>query len=902
MRAAIVLGAAAYIGYLALLITCDLRRVESLGFSPAFESGAVLVTRLDPGSAGAGAGLANGDRLLRANGQILEGPVDWQRVRAHLDPAVPFELGIERGATTSTVTMQLRAGLTDLRSVLRRPALLGFRLAQVITLTLALVVAFRRSFQSAALAGALLLASIATVSLVLPMRMAVFWHALPAPASLLLWIPFATSVAAGPLTFVFAAVFPRRSWSTRALTIALLPAALVVGWHVFVGYQIMADPGAATGLPDSITITAVVNAAYGVLGIAVMVAHRSVAETPTDRRRIGVLIVGQLVGACAGVGVIVGYWREPGGDIFASPTMTVLSLVFLAVPASFAYAILRHRLFDVSLIVRQGIRYAMTRRFIDALIPALGALVLADVYVNRDQPVRVMIESRWWWFVLIGIALMVVRSRRDEWLKRVDRRFFRERYDAHRLLTSIAEQTARAASFDATAPAIVQQIDEALRPTFVTLLRYVPAESAFNSVSSASALEQTPRSLPASLSVIGVVAVLRKPLALSLGDTAWVRHQLPIEERSLLLDQGIELLVPMPGGTAGELPLGLLALGPRRSEQPYDQQDLDLLVTIAAAVGVLLERTTEEARGVAECETCGRCFDSGVRVCAIDGHTLAAVRGSRLLNSRYRLERRLGRGGMGVVYAARDVVLEREVAVKVIRDEIVGPLNLASRFRGEARAAASFAHPHVVRVYDFGVGRGEQAFLVMELLEGMTLRQRLASGSPMLADEALHILRGVCSALSAAHDLGIVHRDLKPENIFLHRHATALVPKVLDFGLAKAFDTRALTDGSTALDSSAGLLVGTVEYMAPEQAAGDSVSPAWDVWAVAVIAYEMLTGSHPFRGPRVDRAASANGLGSGALVLSDAARTFFKDALSTERSIRPPGAREFLAAYERSVS
>ena len=192
---------------------------------------------------------------------------------------------------------------------------------------------------------------------------------------------------------------------------------------------------------------------------------------------------------------------------------------------------------------------------------------------------------------------MVVRTHRDEWLKRVDRRFFRERYDAHRLLTSIVEQTTRAASFDAIAPAIVQQIDEALRPTFVTLLRYVPAESAFNSVSSASAVEQSPRSLPASLSVIGVVAVLRKPLALSLGDTAWVRHQLPIEERSLLLDQGIELLVPMPGGTAGELPLGLLALGPRRSEQPYDQQDLDLLVTIAGAVGVLLERTTDEARG-----------------------------------------------------------------------------------------------------------------------------------------------------------------------------------------------------------------------------------------------------------------------------------------------------------------
>ena len=347
--------------------------------------------------------------------------------------------------------------------------------------------------------------------------------------------------------------------------------------------------------------------------------------------------------------------------------------------------------------------------------------------------------------------------------------------------------------------------------------------------------------------MIGVLSVLRKPLALSLGDTAWVRHQLPIEERSLLIDRGIELLVPVSSQLSGDLPLGLLVLGPRRSEEPYNQEDLDLLVTIAHAVGLLLERSSGDRHTLAECDSCGRCFDSGAEVCSYDHQPLTTARGSRLLNGRYRLERRLGRGGMGAVYAAVDDVLERPVAVKLIRDDIVGPLDLGSRFRQEARAAAGFAHPHVVRVYDFGVDRYQRPFLVMELLEGDTLRQRLASGVPLSAPETLHILRGVCSALSAAHGQGLVHRDLKPENIFLQRHASGVVPKVLDFGLAKAFDARLPVDKPTATASSAGLLVGTLEYMAPEQVAGDDVNPGWDVWAIGVIAYEMLTATHPFR-------------------------------------------------------
>ena len=135
---------------------------------------------------------------------------------------------------------------------------------------------------------------------------------------------------------------------------------------------------------------------------------------------------------------------------------------------------------------------------------------------------------------------------------------------------------------------------------------------------------------------------------------------------------------------------------------------------------MLLERSSGDRHTLAECETCGRCFDSGTDVCSYDQRPLTTARGSRLLNGRYRLERRLGRGGMGAVYAAMDEVLERPVAVKVIRDDAVGPLDLSGRFRQEARAAARFAHPHVIRVYDFGVDRYQRPFLVMELLEGDT--------------------------------------------------------------------------------------------------------------------------------------------------------------------------------------
>jgi serine/threonine protein kinase len=204
------------------------------------------------------------------------------------------------------------------------------------------------------------------------------------------------------------------------------------------------------------------------------------------------------------------------------------------------------------------------------------------------------------------------------------------------------------------------------------------------------------------------------------------------------------------------------------------------------------------------------------------------------------------------------------------------------------------------------VDRDQRPFLVMELLEGGTLRQRLTAEGPLSAPETIHVLRGVCSALSAAHTQGLVHRDLKPENIFLERVPAGVVPKVLDFGLAKAFDAASPVADRATGRSSAGLLIGTLDYMAPEQVAGDEVSPSWDVWAIAVIAFEMLTANHPFR----RRVGFVDADTVAALTveerlqtpqLSGAAAEFFRTALSAGRALRPDEAMRFLDACERAL-
>jgi Tol biopolymer transport system component len=209
----------------------------------------------------------------------------------------------------------------------------------------------------------------------------------------------------------------------------------------------------------------------------------------------------------------------------------------------------------------------------------------------------------------------------------------------------------------------------------------------------------------------------------------------------------------------------------------------------------------------------------------------------------------IGRGGMGEVYQAIDTKLKRSVAIKILPDQFSRDPQRVSRFQREAEVLASLNHPGIAAIYDLQEDHG-QRFLVLELVEGETLAERLGRG-PIPIQEALHIARSVCEALEAAHEKGIIHRDLKPANIKITRDGKV---KVLDFGLAKAFESdsrnSSLSNSPTlsGAATNAGIILGTAGYMSPEQARGKMADKRSDVWAFGVVLYEMLTGKRLFRG------------------------------------------------------
>jgi serine/threonine-protein kinase len=193
----------------------------------------------------------------------------------------------------------------------------------------------------------------------------------------------------------------------------------------------------------------------------------------------------------------------------------------------------------------------------------------------------------------------------------------------------------------------------------------------------------------------------------------------------------------------------------------------------------------------------------------------------------------LATGGMGEVWAAHDLLLDRAVAVKVLGGALAGDGRAAERLRREARAAGRLEHPGIARVLDLGEHDG-RPYLVMELLEGESLAARIDRAGPMPPDEAARVVTAVADALQAAHTAGVVHRDVKPGNVFL---TTAGEVKVLDFGIAWSAHDAALTTGD---------LLGTAAYLAPERALGHRATPAADIYALGVVLYELLAGHRPF--------------------------------------------------------
>ncbi|MCI0388767.1 MAG: protein kinase [Acidobacteria bacterium] len=250
------------------------------------------------------------------------------------------------------------------------------------------------------------------------------------------------------------------------------------------------------------------------------------------------------------------------------------------------------------------------------------------------------------------------------------------------------------------------------------------------------------------------------------------------------------------------------------------------------------------------CPTCHRCYEDSEDSCLQDHAKLVLSRpGTRLIENKYRLDRLLAQGGMGAVYAGHHITLDRPIALKLLLPALVIDQEALERFRREARAAARVDHPNLAEIYDFGSLPTGGAYLVMELVDGLTLREHMRNEGRLSAKEAVIIAWQVAEGVEAAHKAGIVHRDLKPSNIIVvptGRGRDQWQIKIIDFGIAKFIEQTMVGEcGLTATGS----LVGTPRYMSPEQCTGELVDVRSDIYSLGIILYEMLAGQPPFDAP-----------------------------------------------------
>jgi hypothetical protein len=586
------------------------------------------------------------------------------------------------------------------------------------------------------------------------------------------------------------------------------------------------------------------------------------------RRKLRVVLVGTLAGLLPSV-LLIGILIVFNPSFSSTLTLAFLATSFLfpLIPLSFAYAIMRHQVIPVGLIIRRGIQYLLAKNALRILIALPVAGLLLTIIANRHRPLdEILFRNSFYFYVLAAAAIAIGLVFRKRLSAAIDRKFFREQYSQDQILRELIDEVRKADSVNEMSRLVSQRVDAALHPERLYLF-YRELERRDLSLGYSSGGSGEELRIPEEFELLRFIEYHGGALDFPFPQ----KTNLPQSEKAWLSQLGTKLVVPMTG-TDNRL-AGLFLLGQKKSEVPYTASDRQLLEALADQIAVVYEnvrlkervdrdrRIKHEVLGrveereinlLKECPRCGACFDSSQEFCVHDRSELTlSLPVERTIERRYRLDKLLGRGGMGAVYQAEDLRLHRNVAVKILGSSFFGDAQALRRFEHEAQTSARLIHPNIITVHDYGVLNTAGAYLVMELVAGETLGSILKRARRIPATLTADWLEQILAAVGAAHTAGVIHRDLKPDNIFItHGDKGRKVAKVLDFGLAKIKHLEGGDSaGPTAVPlTTPGAVMGTFAYMAPEQLMGGVVSERSDLFSLGVITVEMLTSQRPFQG------------------------------------------------------
>jgi eukaryotic-like serine/threonine-protein kinase len=605
-----------------------------------------------------------------------------------------------------------------------------------------------------------------------------------------------------------------------------------------------------------------------VAALAILVVRLMRTEDANRRRRLQLVFLSILPGSAAFIAGFV-FTQLQLGHMWTAVARLLHTPATMLGSGIFTYAVVRHRMFNIRVLVRRSIQYALARGTLLVLM-ALPVVGLATfLYLHRGDSLSVLLTRTPAIYAVLLLPLLVVIRYRRRFLEALDRRFFREQYDARRVLLHVVSIIRGGSDMLALSRAAVDEIDRALHPKHISLWQADPEGEALHRGFWRGEDEPVEvRPLPGGGTLATLLSGDDDPLDVFSRATRAFLQRLPEGEREWIQAVDAYLLVPL---LIEQRLAGLLVLGERKSEEPYSREDRELLRMLGAQLALTLDYTRLKqspslvwspasaaplhlhlSDALQLCPRCGRCYAADEEKCELDEQKLVPESGvPRVIEDKYVVTRLLGRGGMGSVYLANQKRLNRNVAVKVLLSHLVGSSSMRTRFEREARIVARLRHPAIVTIHDFGVLPSGHAYLVMEYLDGETLRKTINSGAQPL-DAALTILRPIGEAIDTAHRAGVVHRDLKPENIMISGSAAEASSgphvRVLDFGLAK-MSTPIGEDEQTLVQSghSAGV-VGTLMYMAPEVLSGHVADPRADQYSLGIIAWELLAGEHPLGG------------------------------------------------------